>query len=144
MALPATGLVLLKMLPFDNKSEFQVVVDMPAGTPVERTAALMHELGAYLATVPEVTDYQAYAGTAAPINFNGLVRQYYLRAGARWATSRSTWWTSTTARPEPRHCHARASAAAGNCQTLWRQREGGGSAARPARALAHRGRNLWT
>jgi len=81
VALPATGLVLLKMLPFDNKSEFQVVVDMPAGTPVERTAAVMHELGAYLATVPEVTDYQAYAGTAAPINFNGLVRQYYLRAG---------------------------------------------------------------
>ncbi len=81
VALPATGLVLLKMLPFDNKSEFQVVVDMPAGTPVERTAALMHELGAYLATVPEVTDYQAYAGTAAPINFNGLVRQYYLRTG---------------------------------------------------------------
>ena len=81
VALPVAGLVLLKMLPFDNKSEFQVVVDMPAGTPVERTAALMHELGAYLATVPEVTDYQAYAGTAAPINFNGLVRQYYLRAG---------------------------------------------------------------
>ena len=81
MALPAAGLVLLKMLPFDNKSEFQVVVDMPAGTPVEQTAAVLHELGAYLATVPEVTDYQAYAGTAAPINFNGLVRQYYLRAG---------------------------------------------------------------
>ena len=81
LALPVGGLVLLKMLPFDNKSEFQVVVDMPAGTPVERTAAVLHELGAYLATVPEVTDYQAYAGTAAPINFNGLVRQYYLRAG---------------------------------------------------------------
>ncbi|WP_119963928.1 efflux RND transporter permease subunit [Simplicispira lacusdiani] len=81
VALPATGLVLLKMLPFDNKSEFQVVVDMPAGTPVERTAAVLRELGAHLATVPEVTDYQAYAGTAAPINFNGLVRQYYLRAG---------------------------------------------------------------
>jgi multidrug efflux pump subunit AcrB len=81
LALPATGLVLLKMLPFDNKSEFQVIVDMPAGTPVEQTAALLHELGAQLATVPEVTDYQAYAGTAAPINFNGLVRQYYLRAG---------------------------------------------------------------
>ncbi len=80
--LPATGLVLLKMLPFDNKSEFQVVVDMPAGTPLERTSALLHELGAYLATVPEVTDYQAYAGTAAPINFNGLVRQYYLRASS--------------------------------------------------------------
>jgi multidrug efflux pump subunit AcrB len=81
LALPATGLVLLKMLPFDNKSEFQVIVDMPAGTPVEQTAAVLHELGNYLATVPEVTDYQAYAGTAAPINFNGLVRQYYLRSG---------------------------------------------------------------
>ena len=80
LVLPATGLVLLKMLPFDNKSEFQVIVDMPAGTPVEKTAAVLHELGAYLASVPEVTDYQAYAGTAAPINFNGLVRQYYLRA----------------------------------------------------------------
>ncbi len=81
LALPVAGLVLLKMLPFDNKSEFQVVVDMPAGTPVEQTAAVLHELGAYLSTVPEVTHYQAYAGTAAPINFNGLVRQYYLRAG---------------------------------------------------------------
>ena len=81
LALPATGLVLLKMLPFDNKSEFQVIVDMPAGTPVEQTAAVLRELGAYVAKQPEVTDYQAYAGTAAPINFNGLVRQYYLRAG---------------------------------------------------------------
>jgi multidrug efflux pump subunit AcrB len=81
VALPVIGLVQLKMLPFDNKSEFQVIVDMPAGTPVEQTAATLRALGAYLATVPEVTDYQAYAGTAAPINFNGLVRQYYLRSG---------------------------------------------------------------
>lgn len=81
LLLPAGGLVLLKMLPFDNKSEFQVIVDMPAGTPLEQTAAVLHELGAYLSTVPEVTDYQAYAGTSAPINFNGLVRQYYLRSG---------------------------------------------------------------
>jgi multidrug efflux pump subunit AcrB len=81
LALPAVGLVGLKMLPFDNKSEFQVVVDMPAGTPLEQTAAVLRELGAYLAREPGVTDYQAYAGTAAPINFNGLVRQYYLRAG---------------------------------------------------------------
>ncbi|GCL64703.1 efflux RND transporter permease subunit [Pseudaquabacterium pictum] len=81
LALPATGLVLLKMLPFDNKSEFQVIVDMPAGTPVEQTAAVLQALGRHLATVPEVTDYQAYAGTAAPINFNGLVRQYDLRSG---------------------------------------------------------------
>ena len=81
LALPATGLVLLKMLPFDNKSEFQVIVDMPAGTSVEQTAAVLRELGAFVAKQPEVTEYQAYAGTAAPINFNGLVRQYYLRAG---------------------------------------------------------------
>ncbi|MDD2686355.1 MAG: efflux RND transporter permease subunit [Gallionella sp.] len=73
-------LVILKMLPFDNKSEFQVVVDMPSGTPLEQTSAVLHEIGDYLATVPEVTDYQAYAGAASPINFNGLVRQYYLRS----------------------------------------------------------------
>ncbi|HSB24060.1 MAG TPA: efflux RND transporter permease subunit [Burkholderiaceae bacterium] len=81
LALPVLGLVVLKMLPFDNKSEFQVVVDMPAGTPVERTAAVLRELAAFVAKQPEVVDYQAYAGTAAPINFNGLVRQYYLRSG---------------------------------------------------------------
>ena len=81
LALPAAGLVVLKMLPFDNKSELQVVVDMPAGTPLEGTAAVLRELGAYVAEQPEVLDYQAYAGTAAPINFNGLVRQYDLRSG---------------------------------------------------------------
>ena len=81
VALPVLGWVQLKMLPFDNKSEFQVVLDMPAGTPLERTAAVLRELSAHLATLPEVTDYQAYAGASAPINFNGLVRQYYLRGG---------------------------------------------------------------
>ncbi len=75
-------LVVLKMLPFDNKSEFQVIVDMPEGTSLEQTTRVLGELGRYLATVPEVTDYQVYSGTAAPINFNGLVRQYYLRSGA--------------------------------------------------------------
>lgn len=81
VALPVAGLVTLKMLPFDNKSEFQVVVDMPAGTRVEETEKVLRALGAHLATVPEVTHYQAYAGLSAPINFNGLVRQYYLRSG---------------------------------------------------------------
>ncbi len=81
VSLAAFKLVVLKMLPFDNKSEFQVVVDMPVGTPVEQTARVLREMGAYLSTVEEVSDYQAYAGTAAPINFNGLVRQYYLRSG---------------------------------------------------------------
>ncbi|MFO1305924.1 MAG: efflux RND transporter permease subunit [Burkholderiales bacterium] len=79
--LPVAGLVVLKMLPFDNKSEFQVIVDMPAGTPVEQTAAVLHDLTAFLVRQEDVTDVQGYAGTAAPINFNGLVRQYYLRAG---------------------------------------------------------------
>ena len=74
--------VVMKMLPFDNKSEFQVVVDMPAGTPLENTAATLHELGAFLAQQPEVLNLQAYAGTASPITFNGLVRQYYQRAEA--------------------------------------------------------------
>ena len=82
VALVPLKAVVLKMLPFDNKSEFQVVVDMPEGSSVEQTARVMSELGDYLATVPEVTDYQAYAGGASPINFNGLVRQYYLREGA--------------------------------------------------------------
>jgi multidrug efflux pump subunit AcrB len=84
ISLAAVQWVVLKMLPFDNKSEFQVVLDMPTGTPVENTAAVLRELGAYLSTVDEVTDYQAYAGTAAPINFNGLVRQYYLRQAAEF------------------------------------------------------------
>ncbi len=74
--------VVLKMLPFDNKSEFQVIVDLPEGTTLEQTARVLGELGRALTAVEEVTDYQVYAGTAAPINFNGLVRQYYLRAGA--------------------------------------------------------------
>ena len=82
VGLTAVQAVVLKMLPFDNKSEFQVVVDMPAGTPLESTAAVLQDLGDYLAQQPEVVDLQAYAGTSSPITFNGLVRQYYLRAEA--------------------------------------------------------------
>ena len=79
LLLVAAKLVVMKMLPFDNKSEFQVIVNLREGTPVETTAGVLDELSQAIATVPEVSDYQAYAGTAAPINFNGLVRQYYLR-----------------------------------------------------------------
>jgi multidrug efflux pump subunit AcrB len=82
VGLAAVQWVVLKMLPFDNKSEFQLVVDMPAGTPLEDTAATLQEMGAFLADQPEVRDLQGYAGTASPITFNGLVRQYYLRADA--------------------------------------------------------------
>ena len=78
-ALVGLRAVIMKMLPFDNKSEFQVLVDMPEGTPLEETQRVLLALADHVRTVPEVTDYQIYAGTAAPINFNGLVRQYYLR-----------------------------------------------------------------
>ncbi len=71
--------VLVKMMPFDNKSEFQVVLDMPDGTSLQRTQIVLDELLAYLVTVPEVSDCQAYAGNSGPFNFNGLIRHYYLR-----------------------------------------------------------------
>jgi multidrug efflux pump subunit AcrB len=81
IALVPLKAVVMKMLPFDNKSEFQVVVDLPTGTAVEKTAAVLRDLARELSQVPEVTSLQAYAGLASPINFNGLVRQYYLRSG---------------------------------------------------------------
>lgn len=84
MLLPLKA-VTVKMLPFDNKSELQVIIDMPEGKTLEETAALANEMGNYLKTVPEVTDYQAYVGTAAPYNFNGLVRHYFLRSGSNVA-----------------------------------------------------------
>jgi multidrug efflux pump subunit AcrB len=81
-SLAVVQLVVLKMLPFDNKSEFQVVVDLPEGRPLEDTNALLTELAGVVDTVPEVLHYQGYAGTSAPMNFNGLVRQYFLRSGS--------------------------------------------------------------
>jgi multidrug efflux pump subunit AcrB len=81
-AMVAVGLVRVKMLPFDNKSEFQVIIDMPEGATLEATAAAAQEMGDYLSTVNEVTDYQIHVGTSGPFNFNGLVRHYYLRREA--------------------------------------------------------------
>jgi len=77
--------VQFKMLPFDNKSELQVIVDMPEGTTLEQTAMVTQELGKYIKTVPEVMNYQSYIGTSAPYNFNGLVRHYFLRQGSNEA-----------------------------------------------------------
>jgi multidrug efflux pump subunit AcrB len=74
-------LVRVKMLPFDNKSEFEVVIDMDQGTPLEQTARVAQELAAKIRQEPEVTNYQIYAGTSAPYTFNGLVRHYFLRRG---------------------------------------------------------------
>jgi multidrug efflux pump subunit AcrB len=73
--------VIVKMLPFDNKSEFQVIVDMPEGTSLEETAAATRALAVRLNQIPEITDYETYIGTASPFNFNGLVRHYYMRRG---------------------------------------------------------------
>ncbi len=78
-------MVQLKMLPFDNKNEFQVILDMPEGTALEKTTQVAKEISNYLKTVPEVESYQYYAGVNAPINFNGLVRHYYLRKGSNMA-----------------------------------------------------------
>ncbi len=82
LSLVALKAVRVKMLPFDNKSEFQVIVDMPAQTPLEETLAAERDIGAYLHTRKDVTNYQLYAGTSGPYNFNGLVRHYFLRHSA--------------------------------------------------------------
>ncbi len=79
--LAATRAVPLKLLPFDNKNELQIIIDMPRGSTLEQTDEVARALGNYLATVNEVTDYQTYTGLASPMDFNGMVRQYYLRSG---------------------------------------------------------------
>jgi multidrug efflux pump subunit AcrB len=83
--LVGVGLVRVKMLPFDNKSEMQVIIDMPESAPLEETLAAAKEMGNYIKTVNEVTDYQLHVGTSGPFNFNGLVRHYYLRSGNNMA-----------------------------------------------------------
>ena len=85
MVLFFTNSVAVKMLPFDNKNEFQVVIDMPEGTTLERTGVVTQEIAQYLSTRPEVVNYQNYIGTSAPITFNGLVRHYDLRGGSNMA-----------------------------------------------------------
>ena len=85
MSLVAVKFVRVKMLPFDNKSEFQVIVDMPEGTPLEQTDRVTQALADAIRTQPEVTTYQTYVGTSGPYNFNGLVRHYFLRQGSNVA-----------------------------------------------------------
>ncbi len=85
LGLAGMKLVVLKMLPFDNKSEFQVIIDLPEGSSLEQTARVTEALTQHIAGVEDVTDYQTYIGTAAPINFNGLLRQYYLREASNFA-----------------------------------------------------------
>jgi multidrug efflux pump subunit AcrB len=85
MATVGLGWVKVKMLPFDNKSEFQIILNMPEGSALELTAQAAREIAAAVRVEPEVTDYQIYAGVAAPFNFNGLVRHYFMRRGAHIA-----------------------------------------------------------
>jgi multidrug efflux pump subunit AcrB len=85
MSLVYIGFVKVKMLPFDNKSEFQVIIDMPDGTSLEQTARVAKALAAEVLQQPEVVNVQTYSGTASPYNFNGLVRHYYLRSGSNVA-----------------------------------------------------------
>jgi multidrug efflux pump subunit AcrB len=85
MALVGVGWVKVKMLPFDNKSEFQIILNMPEGSSLERTAQAAREIAAIIRTEPEVTDYEIYVGVASPFNFNGLVRHYFMRRGANVA-----------------------------------------------------------
>lgn len=80
-----TKWVAVKMLPFDNKNEIQVVIDMPEGTTLEKTAAVTKDVAQYLRTVPEVVNYQNYIGSSAPITFNGLVRHYDMRGSSNTA-----------------------------------------------------------
>ncbi len=75
------GLVKVKMLPFDNKSEFQIILNMPEGSTLEHTSRVAMEMGQVVKSDPAVVNYQIYAGTASPYNFNGLVRHYFLRSG---------------------------------------------------------------
>src|SRR5262249_44576781 len=85
MSLVYIQFVKVKMLPFDNKSEFQVIVDMPDGTTLEETSRVAGALARATLEQPEVVNLQTYAGTASPYNFNGLVRHYYLRRGSNMA-----------------------------------------------------------
>ena len=85
MALVGIGWVKVKMLPFDNKSEFQIILNMPEGSALERTAQAAREIAAAVRGEPEVTNYQVYAGVSSPFNFNGLVRHYFMRGGANVA-----------------------------------------------------------
>ena len=135
--------VKVKMLPFDNKSEFQVIVDMPTGTTLEETARVAGELARATADQPEVVNLQTYVGTASPYNFNGLVRHYYLRRGSNVADIQVNLLGKE--RPQtakPRDRQAGASASAAGRQPLRRAHQSGRSAAGSASAADPGGGSL--
>ena len=135
MSLVYIGFVKVKMLPFDNKSEFQVIIDMPNGTTLEETARVAKTWRRKCSKQPEVVNVQTYAGTASPYNFNGLVRHYYLRAGAerrRYPGEPSRQARAQSAKPRDRQAvRARLQPIADRYR---RAHQGRRSAARPAGA----------
>ena len=132
LLLPAK-LVVVKMLPFDNKSEFQVIIDAPEGTTLEQTAAAARALSDYMCTVPEVTDVQSYVGTAGPYNFNGLVRHYFMRQGPNVADLQVNLVPKRERkRAQPHHRQDRARAADQDRREVRRADQGPRGAARPA------------
>ncbi len=114
MGLAAVRSVPLKMLPFDNKNELLLVLDFDEGTTLERSDAAVRDFESYLATVPEVVDYTSYVGLSSPMDFNGLVRHYYLRQRRqRRGSCGSTW-------PAKKIASCKAMPSACGCETSFR------------------------
>ena len=142
-ALVLVKAVQVKMLPFDNKSEFQVVLDLPEGTTLETSNRAASEIAAYLSTVPEVVSTQVYAGTAAPFNFNGLVRHYFMRSGANVADVQVNLLPKGERdAAESRHRGGRAARRRLDRAALRGVGQGGGDSAGPAGALDAGGRGV--
>ena len=135
MSLFYIGFVKVKMLPFDNKSEFQVIVDMPNGTTLEQTARVTQLLAEETQKQREVVNVETYAGTASPYNFNGLVRHYYLRRGPNIADIQVNLLPKSK-RDLQSHEIAKQvrTQARADRRAVWRAHQSGRSAARPARA----------
>ena len=135
----------VKMLPFDNKNEFQVVIDMPEGTTLEKTQAVAKDIADYVSKQNMVKNYQVYVGTAAPISFNGLVRHYDLRKGDNVADIQVNL-VDKEERNIQSHEIAKSMRArnTSNCKEIQCQCKDGGSSTGPAGTIYHCGRNLRT
>ena len=143
MGTVAIGFTTVKMLPHDNKSELQVVIDAPEGFTLEQTNAAARELAYQFRSMPEVIDFQIYVGTSAPFNFNGLVRHYFLRSGSNLADIQvNVVHKHKRVRQVPRPRQRGAADAAAHRRGPRRRHQGGGNPTRPAGALHPGGRGL--
>jgi multidrug efflux pump subunit AcrB len=136
-------LVPLKMLPFDNKDELQIVIDLPEGTPLEATDGVVRAFEHYLGEQPEIVSFVSYVGQASPIDFNGLVRHYYLRRGGNLADIRiNLAEKGDRSQPEPRHRSGHAQGPGGAGPAAQRRHPDRGNAAGTAGAGYPRGGDL--